>query len=185
MGKLVIYTGPMKGGKTTALLDKYNNEKYSYDFPEKLMLFKPIIDDRFSKHNVVTRDGKMLSCTNVATIDDILNMSERYDKFFIDEFQFLTGDIDRLIELSLFDKEFYIAGLNLTAERQPFGLMTKLFPYATEIYLLYGNCDNCGALGEGIYTYFKGEKKQDILVGEENYMCVCSSCYNKLIKHTN
>ena len=184
MGKLVIYTGPMKGGKTTALLDKYNNEKCSYEFPEKLMLFKPVIDDRFSKHNVLTRDGKMLSCINVATIDDVLNLADNYDKLFIDEFQFLAGDVARLLEMSMQDKEFYIAGLNLTAERRPFGLMNRLYPYATEINLLFGNCDNCGAIGEGIYTFFKGGKTQDILVGEKNYMCVCPKCYTELKKHT-
>lgn len=182
MGKLIIYTGPMKSGKTTALLDKYSNEKCSYQSPERLMLFKPIIDDRFSRHNVVTRDGKMLRCNNVATIDDIVNIADKYDKVFIDEFQFLAGDVARLIDLSLNDKEIYIAGLNLTAERKPFGLMDKLFPYATEINLLFGNCDNCGSIGNGIYTYFKGGKTQDILIGEDNYMCVCSDCYKKLIK---
>ena len=57
MGKLVIYTGPMKGGKTTTLLTKYNEEKCLSKIPEKIMLFKPEIDDRFSKHNIITRNG--------------------------------------------------------------------------------------------------------------------------------
>lgn len=184
MGKLVIYTGPMKGGKTTALLTKYNEEKCLSETPEKIMLFKPEIDDRFSKHNVITRNGKISGCNVINSINDILKLTDVYEKFFIDEFQFLNGDVNKLIQLSMQDKEFYIAGLNLTAERKPFGLMYNLFPYATEINILYGNCDNCGAYNKGIYTYYKGGKTQDIIVGEENYMCVCHKCYDKLTKHT-
>ena len=182
MGKLVIYTGPMKGGKTTALLDRYISEKSSSKNPDRIMLFKPEIDNRFSIHNVVTRDGKMLGCMNVAIIDDILSLEDKYDKFFIDEFQFLAGDVAKLIDLSLNDKEFYIAGLNLTSERRPFGLMNRLYPYATELNLLFGNCDKCGSKKNGIYTYYKGIKSQDIIVGESDYMCVCPKCYTELKK---
>lgn len=179
MSKLEIYTGPMKGGKTTALLNKY--DELSTHTTKRLKIFKPIIDTRFSETMVTSRDGKQLLCTNINSIADIQLFKDEYDIFFIDEFQFLEGDINQLLKL-FFDenKDFYISGLNLTAERKPFGLMDKLFPYATDIYLLKGNCDICGDENKGIYTYYDGNKQGDILVGEDNYKCVCYKCYETL-----
>ena len=38
MGKLVVYTGPMKSGKTTALLNEYNNAKFTTNNSDRIVL---------------------------------------------------------------------------------------------------------------------------------------------------
>jgi thymidine kinase len=42
-----------------------------------------------------------------------------------------------------------------------------------------GNCDYCGKQNKGIYTFYEGGKDTDIVVGDDNYKCVCAKCYKK------
>lgn len=182
MSNLVIYTGPMKSGKTTALLEKYNLLKNATKL--KLKLFKPTIDNRFSDTAVVSRDNISIECTNLNSLEELSTYIPEYDVIFIDEFQFLTGDINVILDAYLnHNKSFYISGLNLTTERKPFGKLPDLMPYASNIQMLKGNCDVCGDILQGRFSYYQGTKTTDVLVGENNYLCVCSDCYNTLSKH--
>lgn len=177
MGKLVIFTGPMKSGKTTRLINTYQDE---VKLGRRCFLFKPELDNRFSAEEVVSRDGLSIPAISISRIDDI----ERYgfigNSFFIDEFQFLGGDINVILNLLDKNKSVYISGLNLTSDRTIFGLMGHIMPYANEINILTGNCDNCNKFNSGVYTYCKTSKSSDILVGDTEYMCVCPSCYKEL-----
>ena len=102
-----------------------------------------------------------------------------YKNLFIDEFQFLNGNISTIKNLLELDKNIWVSGLNLTAEKKPFGLMGDLMCFADKIYFMAGNCDYCGKQNKGIYTLYEGGKNTDIVVGDDNYKCVCSKCYTK------
>ena len=101
---------------------------------------------------------------------------------FIDEFQFLSGDIKIIIDAADYrHKEFYISGLNLTTDKNTFGLMGNLLCIADNIVILKGKCDLCGKLSK--YSFCTVEKKNTILIGDDVYKSVCEKCYNKLIKN--
>lgn len=174
MGKLVIYTGPMKSGKTTKLIEQYGKVSQR---SVKTHMFKPSIDDRYSSVKVIARnnDNQILS-TLLNDLDMLWYFKDMYNNFFIDEFQFLSGNICAINKLLDEDYNLYIGGLNLTAEKKPFGKMGDLLCLANTIYLLKGNCDYCGN-DNGIFTLYNGIKNQDIVVGEDDYKCVCSNCY--------
>ena len=175
MGKLVIYTGPMKSGKTTKLVEQYN--KILAKNP-KTYMFKPKIDNRYSSVRVVTRDGNgQILSTLLDNIDMLWYFKDMYKNFFIDEFQFLDGNISTIKNLLDLGKNIWVSGLNLTAEKKPFGLMGDLMCFADKIYFMKGNCDYCGKQNKGIYTFYEGGKNTDIIVGDDNYKCVCSKCY--------
>lgn len=175
MGKLVIYTGPMKSGKTTKLVEQYN--KVLAKNP-KTYMFKPKIDNRYSSVRVVTRDGNgQILSTLLDNIDMLWYFKDMYKNFFIDEFQFLDGSISTIKNLLDLGKNIWVSGLNLTAEKKPFGLMGDLMCFADKIYFMKGNCDYCGKQNKGIYTFYEGGKNTDIIVGDDNYKCVCSKCY--------
>ena len=180
MGKLVIYTGPMKCGKTTKLIEQYNK---MIEKSTKVRMFKPSIDTRYSSVRVVARNvNQQILCTLLNDIDMLWYFKDMYKYFFIDEFQFLQGDITVIKKLLDIGKNIWVSGLNLTAENKPFGLMGDLMCYADKVYFLKGNCDNCNKPNSGKYTYFNGNKSEDILVGDTNYQCVCPKCYNILTK---
>lgn len=144
-------------------------------------VFKPKIDDRFSDVEVISRRGYKSKAISITNIEEIKNYDA--DVYVIDEFQFLKGNVEELSELAQKGKKFYIAGLNLTAERKPFGKMGDLLCMADNVQMLTSICEVCKN-DNAVYSYYKGnDKTGDILVGEENYIPVCRSCYERLINN--
>ena len=179
MSYINVYTGPMKCGKTSRLIEQYNKFKFSNN---KIQMFKPTIDIRFEKDTVKDRNNNEIECININSIKDLLFYENEVDIYFIDEFQFLSGDINDLFYLQDKGKIFYISGLNLTAERKPFGLMKDLLCIADNINCLTSICEHCKK-NNAIYTYCKVTKNQDILIGDSEYIALCPDCYNYLIKN--
>ena len=78
---------------------------------------------------------------------------------------------------SFIDLDIYIAGLNMTSEQAPFGIMPQLLSIADEIEILHASCNECNR--DAIYTYYDGKKKGDILVGNDNYIALCARCLRR------
>lgn len=79
-------------------------------------------------------------------------------------------------------KRFYISGLNLTAEKKPFGKMGDLMCLADNVQMMTSICEVCKN-DSAIFSYFKGNKTNDIYIGDSEYIPVCRNCYNKLNKN--
>lgn len=176
MNNINVYAGPMKSGKSSTIISEANSLLNS---GEKIQVFKPTIDDRFGTDVVMDRNGNQIEAINISKIEDI----EKYDadSYFIDEFQFLGGDLNTIERLAKKGKKFYIAGLNLTAEKKVFGKMGELMNIANNVNLFTAKCDCCGK--DAIYTYCSAKKDGDILVGSDDiYKAVCSDCYDKLTR---
>lgn len=176
MGDINVYTGPMKCGKTQKILDEAQRQEIA---GKNIKVFKPKIDDRFSDVEVISRKGYKTGAIAINDIDEIKDYDA--DVYVIDEFQFLKGDLKELYNLANHGKKFYIAGLNLTAERKPFGKMGELLCMSDNVQILTSVCEVCRN-DNAIYTYYKGDNKTgDILVGEDCYIPVCRKCYEKLM----
>ena len=179
MNNINVFTGPMKSGKSSSIIAEANS---LLNNGEKVKVFKPIIDDRFAQDSVMDRNGNKINAINISKIEDI----EKYDadSYFIDEFQFLDGDLNTIKKLANNGKKFYIAGLNLTAEKKVFGKMGDIINLADNVKTFTARCDCCGK--DAIYTYCSAKKDGDILVGSDDiYMAVCADCYDKLSKEKN
>ncbi len=180
MGDINVFTGPMKCGKTQKILDEAQRQEIA---GKNIKVFKPKIDDRFSDVQVISRKGYKTDAIAINNIDEIKNYDA--DVYVIDEFQFLKGDLKELYRLANRGKKFYIAGLNLTAERKPFGNMGDLLCMSDNVQILTSVCEVCRN-DNAIYTFYKGENKtSDILVGEDCYIPVCRKCYEKLMSEKN
>lgn len=179
MGFINVFSGPMKCGKSATLIKEANNQIAN---GKNVKFFKPLMDDRFSKDNIVDRDGNTFPAINIERIDEIENYDA--DVYLIDEFQFLEGEITTIQKLVNKGKKFYIAGLNLTTEKKPFGKMGDLLCNSDNVRMMTAHCECCKQR-EAIYTYCTVEKIGDILVGEDMYMPVCSECYIKLMNNKN
>ena len=94
-------------------------------------------------------------------IDEIENYDA--DIYLIDEFQFLEGNIDSIQKLANKGKRFFIAGLNLTAERKPFGKMGELLCNSDNVQMMTSICECCNS-ENAIYSYCKIDKAGDILI---------------------
>lgn len=170
-----VITGAMFSGKSFELIELLK----ALDM-NTVKIFKPNIDTR-DKGIIKSR---ATSKTYMALlIDDLKEIPQYIDNntktIVIDEAQFLTGDISIIIDLHLKGYDFIIAGLNLTSERKPFGLMKDIMCIATDIEILKAKCICCNKINAD-YTYSIKNKKEDILVGEY-YIPICRECLGEKI----
>lgn len=174
MGNINVFYGPMKSGKTQKILSEFQNQ---VELGKNVKLFKPSIDIRFDVNKVVSRTGNSADAITINTIDDLTNYDA--DIFFIDEFQFLDGNIDIIKDLADNGKKFFIAGLDLTSDKKDFGQMGSLMQFADYTEQIQCKCEICKN-NNAIYSFFNGKKDSDIVIGDEQYIPVCEHCYNIL-----
>lgn len=169
-----VITGLMFSGKSEVLLDEYDKKYHK----SKILLFKPSIDTR--DYGIVkTRNNKEVTAILINNLKDIKkHLNEKITTIFIDEANLLKGDVKILLELSIVDDlDIYIAGLNLTSEQEPFGIMPDIMSIADEIDLKKASCNDCNR--DAIYTYYEGTKKTTVIIGNDNYLALCSNCLRK------
>ena len=89
-----VFTGPMFSGKSDALLNEYDKRYHK----SRILLFKPKMDTR--DYGVVkTRKGKEINAILVDDIKDIPSyITDKINTIFIDEANFLKGDINILLD---------------------------------------------------------------------------------------
>lgn len=178
MGDINVYSGPMKCGKTEQILSEYKRQLIA---GKKVLMFKPSIDTRTSDNVVASRNGIDIPAVSIDNISNIKNYDA--DVYCIDEFQFLDGDVNIISEMANKGKKFFISGLNLTAERKPFGKMPELLCIADNVSMLTAICDNCKS-ENAVYSYFKGGKDTDIVIGDKEYMPLCRKCFEEILATT-
>ena len=168
------------------LLDLWNVEKHGKMLNEldrqmiagkDIKVFKPSIDNRFGDNVIKTRSGKEVNAININSINELQNYNA--DIYFIDEFQFLNGEIETIEKMAETGKKFYISGLNLTSEKKPFGKMGDLMCIADNVQMMTSICEICKN-ENAIFSFFKGNKNNDVYIGNSEYIPVCRKCYNKL-----
>lgn len=175
MGYINVYTGPMKCGKSQKI---FNELKRQLIAGKNIKVFKPLLDSRAGDAVISTRAGNSINAINIQDISELQNYDA--DSYFIDEFQFLKGDVHTIDKMATSGKKFYIAGLNLTSEKKIFGKMGDLMCIADNIEMMTSICEVCKC-EEAVFTYFKGHKDTDIMVGDSEYIPVCRECYDNLM----
>ena len=167
MGDINVFSGPMKCGKSMQIINEFNRQLVT---GKNVMIFKPKIDDRMGSNLIGTRDGKKIEANNIEKINELQNYNA--DIFFIDEFQFLDGDVKVIEEMAEKGKKFFIAGLNLTSEKKPFGKMGDLLCIADNVKMMTSICEICKN-DNAVYSYFKGNKTEDIAIRRQRiYTCM-------------
>lgn len=171
-----VFTGPMFSGKSTMLIETYNKIFNK----NKCLCFKPSKDKR-DYSRLYSRDMKeTIPAIVISDLSEIQkHIKEDTRTVFIDEVQFLSGDGSSLIDLSINkDIDIYIAGLSLTSELKPFGSMPNILAIADEVEHFKAYCYDCNK-HNAVYTYCIADKSEDILVGNSQYIPLCSDCYRK------
>lgn len=177
MGQITVYAGPMFSGKTNLLLGAFERATIAH---KKVKAFKPRLDDRFGSNVIKSRRFGQIEAIEISSIDEL----KKYDAevYIIDEFQFLEGDVNTLIDLcDEKNKIFFISGLDMTAEKKPFGKMPELLAIADKVEKCVAICNDC-AEENAVYSYFLGKKNVDIVVGNHEYIPLCRKCYTKRLK---
>lgn len=181
---IVVYTGPMKSGKSEEMLKIISRKKIFAK--KKVLMIKPDTDTRFADDINKSRDNRSEECVVIPSNNPeyIYPLLDEYIKVIaIDEIQFFKNPNIINIVQDLNDKgyEIFIAGLDMTSERKPFGYMPQIMAIADNVIKLKAVCEFCRN-ENAVYTFADFNKTEDIAIGDEKYKAVCKECYLKYSK---
>lgn len=178
-GRIEVVCGSMFSGKTEELIRRMKRAVFA---KQKVEIFKPAIDTRFSEEDVVSHDRNAIPCTPVDSSSSILLLSSNIDVVGIDEAQFMD---DRLPEvcntLAERSTRVIVAGLDMDFRGVPFGPMPALCAIADDVTKVHAICVRCGALA--YVSHRTVEEERRVLLGEtQEYEPLCRRCYQKALK---
>ena len=180
-GWLEVITGPMYCGKSEELIRRLRRVKIA---KQKVKVFKPVLDNRYSKKDVVSHSGDSIEAVPVDHPEEILErIDDNVDVVGIDEAQFFHEDLVGICE-DLADRGIRVimAGLDRDFRNQPFGPMPELMARAEYVDKLHAICIQCGEPASRTQRLIDGEPAAAddpvILVGaSEVYEARCRSCH--------
>ena len=178
-GWIEVVAGSMFSGKTEELIRRLKRAKFA---KQKVEIFKPQIDTRYSEEAVVSHDANSIHSTPVSSSGNIFLLSSDVDVVGIDEAQFfdigLTEVCNKLADQGV---RVIVAGLDMDFRGVPFGPMPQLMACAEYVTKVHAICVKCGDLAQ--YTHRKSESEKLVLLGEMDiYEPLCRACYNKATK---
>lgn len=178
-GRIEVICGSMFSGKTEELIRRINRVKIA---KQKIIIFKPTVDIRYSKEDVVSHNKNSIGSTPVENSASILLLYQDADVVAIDEAQFFdNGIVEVCNTLANNGVRVIIAGLDMDYLGKPFGPIPELCAIADDVYKTRAICVNCGNLAN--YSYRLALEKEQVLLGEkQEYQPLCRRCYQDLMK---
>ena len=175
-GRIEVVCGSMFSGKTEELIRRMRRAQFAR---QRVEIFKPSIDVRYSEEDVVSHDMKHIQSTPIDSSASILLLAEDIDVVGIDEAQFFDeGLVDVCNQLANRGVRVIIAGLDMDFRGQPFGPMPALCAIADEVTKVHAICVRCGALA--YISHRKVSSDRRVLLGEtQEYEPLCRDCYRK------
>jgi len=176
-GWIEVICGSMFSGKTEELIRRLKRSEFAN---QKLLLFKPKIDNRYSEDNVVSHQGSTFEAIVVENASEILTKWNKEKVVAIDECQFFDAGIIQVVnELSKKGVRVILAGLDMDFMGVPFGPMPQLMCLAEYVTKVHAICVSCGNLAQFSHRTV-GDKEQVLVGAVEKYKPLCRSCYNKI-----
>ena len=177
-GRIEVVCGSMFSGKTEELIRRLKRAKFA---KQRVEIFKPSIDVRYSEEEVVSHDQNSIMSTPIDSSSSILLLANDIDVIGIDEAQFLDdGLVNVCNELANRGIRVIIAGLDMDYRGVPFGPIPGLCAIADEVTKVHAICVKCGSLAYVSHRLVDSDKR--VLLGEtQEYEPLCRECYQKAI----
>lgn len=178
-GRIEVICGSMFSGKTEELIRRLKRANFA---KQRVEIFKPSIDTRYSEEKVVSHDSNSFQSTPVDSSGSILLFTSEIDVVGIDEAQFFDeGLVDVCNELANNGVRVIIAGLDMDYKGIPFGPIPALCAIADEVTKVHAICVRCGDLAYISHRTIANDKR--VLLGEKTeYEPLCRRCYQKSMK---
>ena len=173
-GRIEVICGSMFSGKTEELIRRMKRAKFA---KQRVEIFKPAIDTRYSEEDVVSHDSHSIASTPIDSSASILLFTSEIDVVGIDEAQFFdSGLVDVCNQLANNGIRVIVAALDMDFKGNPFGPMPQLCAIADEVSKVHAICVKCGQLASFSHRTVKNEKQ--VLLGETSeYEPLCRECY--------
>lgn len=176
-GWIEVICGSMFSGKSEELIRRVRRAQFA---KQEIAVFKPKLDDRYSKEAVVSHNGTSVIALPIEKASDIFEkIHNEIDIIAIDEAQFFDEEIVDVVQtLANSGHRVILAGLDQDFRGVPFGPMPKLMAIAELVTKLQAVCTVCGSPASRTQRLINGKPAcaddPIILVGaSESYEARC------------
>jgi thymidine kinase len=180
-GTLEVICGSMFSGKSEELIRRVRRAEIA---KQKVQVFKPAIDNRFSDHSVASHSGLMRDAVPVSDVNQLAAaILPETTVLAIDEVQFFDLSVSDLCRRLADDGlRVIVAGLDQNFRGEPFGPMPRLMAEAEVVDKLQAICVVCGSPASRTQRLIDGRPASYddpvILVGaSEVYEARCRHCH--------
>ncbi|WP_421752011.1 thymidine kinase [Croceimicrobium sp.] len=176
-GCIEVICGSMFSGKTEELIRRLKRAQFAR---QKVEIFKPLVDTRYSEEEVVSHDNNAIRSTPVEGSSNILILADDVDVVGIDEAQFFDeGIVEVCNELANRGCRVIVAGLDMDFQGRPFGPMPYLMATAEYVTKVHAVCMRTGNLAH--YSHrTTADQKQVFLGAKEQYEPLSRAAFNEI-----
>ncbi len=174
-GWIEVIVGSMFSGKSEELIRRLRRARIAR---QKVQVFKPKIDDRYSVVEIVSHSDMRHDSIAVANAEELLKAIEKGTEVIgIDEGQFLDEGLVKVVnELANQGMRVIIAGLDQDYTGKPFEPMPQLLAIAEFITKTHAICVRCGETAN--YSQRTVESESRVEVGaSDKYEARCRRCF--------
>ena len=179
-GWLEVICGPMFSGKSEEMIRRLRRAEIA---GQRVVIFKPRIDDRYDAADVVSHAGARMRGLAVEGVAELAARAHGFEVVGIDEVQFFAPEIvATALDLADAGTRVVAAGLDQDFRRLPFGPMPELLARSEFVDKLQAVCHRCGGpatttqrLVDDRPAPYSGDT---VVVGaNENYEARCRDCH--------
>ena len=175
-GSIEVICGSMFSGKTEELIRRMKRAQFAN---QKVEIYKPCIDVRYSDDQVVSHDAHGIPSTPIDSPASMLLLSSDVEVVGIDEAQFFDDTIVEVVQtLANRGVRVIIAGLDTDYMGKPFGPMPALMAVAEDVQKVHAICMKCGSPAN--HSHRLSQSDQLVVLGEKDlYEPLCRHCFNE------
>lgn len=173
-GWIEVICGSMFSGKTEELIRRMRRAMIAR---QKIELFKPKIDTRYSDIEIVSHDMQKIPSRSITKPKQILAIALEAQVVGIDEAQFFDKSLIKICQtLANMGKRVIVAGLDQDYRGIPYEPIPELLAIAEYITKTHAICVICG--NPANHTQRTSEQKNKVVVGAgEFYEARCRNCF--------
>jgi len=166
----------MFSGKTEELIRRLKRAGIA---KQKMAIFKPALDTRYSEEHVVSHDSNAVKSIAISRSLEILVFHDDEKVVGIDEAQFFDMDLPMVCtKLASKGVRVIVAGLDMDFKGNPFGPMPQIMCMAEYVTKVHAICVHCGNPAHFSHRLTHSEKLVEL--GEKDvYEPLCRNCYIK------
>jgi len=174
-GWIEVIAGSMFSGKSEELIRRLRRAKIAR---QKVQVFKPEIDSRFSENHIVSHSEMRHESSAVQSAGEIQSLIEADTEVVgIDEGQFFDNELVGVVnELARRGLRVIVAGLDQDYTGKPWEPMPQLLAVAEYITKTHAICMKCGQPANYSQRTFESEER--VAVGaSDRYEARCRRCF--------
>ena len=181
-GWIEVVTGSMFSGKSEELIRRLRRAQIAR---QKVQIFKPLIDNRFSEDHIVSHSDMRIASQNVRNSDELVReVAEDTEVVGIDEGQFFDANLPAACNtLADRGKRVVIAGLDTDYLGKPFEPMPVMMAIAEYVTKMHAICMVCGNPASHTQRLVASDERK-LLGAGGTYEARCRRCYDPTLAQT-